>query len=117
MRSNIRLATEEEVKHMLQEGDSNLTPMSRVFAMDDMLVVWRVAHELDPFHFADRNPVKMERFIWGMENILKGAGVTEFFFNTNATDEKWSRWIRKFGGELLSKQPDYRWRINLTDPV
>jgi hypothetical protein len=111
MLDRIRLATEEEVEKIKDE--SNLTPMSRVLAMGDMLAVWRVANEIDPVHFNEAPAPKMYKFLWGMENILKGAGVSEYFFNTPADDEKYNHFLKEMGAERLSKQPDYRWRVNL----
>ena len=107
----IRLATEEEIKEIANE--SNLTPMSRVLAMGEMRAVWRVAHELDPVHFYGAPVPRMNKFIWGIENLMKGAGVTEYYFNVDAQDAKWIETIEAFGGERLSKQPDYRYRVNL----
>jgi hypothetical protein len=111
MLERIRLATPEEVKEI--EPNSNLTPMSKVLVMGDMKAVWRVAHELDPVHFNGAPVQKMYKFLWGIENIMAGSGVTEYFFQTPADDPQYHRILEELGAQKLSKQPDYRWRINL----
>ena len=111
MLEKIRLATPEEVKEI--EPNSNLTPMCRVLAMGDMRAVWRVAHELDPVYFAGAPVQKMYKFLWGIENIMRGSGATEYYYNTPADDSKYHKIIEELGAERTSKQPDYRWRVNL----
>ena len=111
MLEKIRLATPEEVEEI--RPNSNLTPMCKVLAMGDMKAVWRIANELDPVHFAGAPVQKMYKFLWGVENIMRGAGCTEYFFNTPADDPQYHKIIEEMGGERLSKQPDYRWRVNL----
>jgi hypothetical protein len=111
MLERIRLATPEEIKEI--EPNSNLTPMSKVLVMGDMKAVWRVAHELDPVHFNGAPVQKMYKFLWGIENIMAGSGVTEYFFQTPADDPQYHRILEELGAQKLSKQPDYRWRINL----
>jgi len=111
MLDRIRLATAEEIEEI--KDSSNLTPMCRVLAMGEMRAVWRMANEVDPLH-ANGAPVsKMYKFLWGIENILKGSGVTEYYFNTPADDTKYHRVLEELGAERLSKQPDYRWRVNI----
>ena len=112
MQEKIRLATPEEVKEI--EDSSNLTPMCRVLKLGEMTAVWRVSHELDPFHPNGASLQRQFKFIWGIENILKGAGVTEYFYNIDAGDTVYQKAIEEhFGAERLSKQPDYRYRVNL----
>jgi hypothetical protein len=108
----IRLATPEEVKEI--EYNSNLTPTCRVLKMGEMTAVWRVANEIDPLHPNGASTQKMYRFLWGMENILRGAGATEYYYNIDAADTTYHKAIEEhFGAERLSKQPDYRFRVNL----
>jgi hypothetical protein len=112
MLEHIRLATPEEVDKIKDE--CNLTPMSRVLTMGDMFAVWRMANEIDPLIPNGAPVTKMYRFLWGIENILKGAGVSEYFYNTPADDPDYHKAIEEhFGAQRLSKQPDYRWRVNL----
>lgn len=111
MLEKIKLATEEEVKEI--KDQANLTSTSRVVAMGEIRGVWRVANELDPVIFNGASNAKVYKFLWGMENILRGAGVSEYFFNVPADDVKYHKVIEELGGERLSKQPDYRYRVNL----
>lgn len=111
MLEKIRLATPEEIEKI--ESNSNLTPMSKVLAMGDMYAVWRVAHELDPLHPNGASTPRMYKFLWGIENIMRGSGVTEYFYNTPADDPTYHKFIEELGAQRLSKQPDYRWRVNL----
>lgn len=113
MLEKIRAATPEEIEAFNANNQCNLTSMSRVLAMGEMKAVWRVAHELDPVDFAGQPYPKMYKFIWGMENIMRGAGCTEYFFNVPADDPKYQKVIEDFGGQRLSKQPDYRYKVNL----
>lgn len=107
----IRLATEEEVKE-IAEG-SNLTPMSKVLALGEMRAVWKVCNELDPVYFNGAPQTRMYKFLWGLENIFKGAGLTEYYFQIPAADLEYQKVIEHLGGERQSKQPDYRYKINL----
>ena len=111
MLERIRLATQEEVKEI--EKDSCFTPMSRVLAMGDMRAVWRVANELDPIHFKGAPTTRMYKFLWGIENIMAGAGVTEYFFSVPADDTQYNKILEELGAQRLSKQPDFRYRVNL----
>lgn len=112
MLEKIQLATPEEIKAI--EHNSNLTPTCRVLKMGKMLAVWRIANEIDPLHINGEPIQKAYRFLWGMENILRGAGATEYFYNISADDTTYQKAIEEhFGAERLSKQPDYRYRVNL----
>lgn len=111
MLEKIRLATPEEIKEI--EANSNLTPMSRVVAMGEIRGVWRMANELDPVYFNGASAGRMYKFMWGMENVMRGSGVTEYFFNTPASDTKYHKILDELGAQRLSKEPEYRWQINL----
>lgn len=112
MLEKIRLATAEEVEAVATE--SNLTPMCRVLKLGEMTAVWRVSHELDPFIPGKASLKEQMKFIWGIENILKGSGVTEYYFNVPADDTTYHNALKEhFGAEQLSKQPDFRFRVNL----
>lgn len=107
----IRLATEEEVQEIAAE--SNLTPFSRVLVLGKMKAVWKVCNELDPVFFGDAPKPLMYKFLWGLENIMKGSGVTEYFYNVPADDTNYHAVLEKLGAERQSKQPDFRYKINL----
>lgn len=111
MLEKIRLATPEEVEEI--QTEANLTPMSKVLSMGKIKGVWRVAHELDPVMFNGEPTQKVYKFIWGVENIMRGAGCTEYFYNTPANDTHYHKILEDLGAQRLSKEPEYRWRINL----
>lgn len=111
MLEKIRLATPEEVEAIAKEAD--LTPMSKVLAMGDMRAVWRVAHELDPVFYGDAPDARKYKFIWGIENIMKGSGCTEFYFNVPVSDEKYNKIVEHFGAQRTSKEPEYRYKVVL----
>lgn len=111
MLEKIRLATPEEVTEI--EANSNLTRTCTVMKMGELTGVWRVANELDPVHVNGAPTQKLYKFLWGMENIMRGAGVTEYFFNVPADDLKYHRILEDLGAQRLSKQPDYRFRVNI----
>jgi hypothetical protein len=112
MQEKIRLATPEEIKEI--ETDANLTPTCRVLKLGEMTAVWRVAHEIDPLIPNGASRQRGFKFIWGIENMMKGAGVSEYFFQVPADDLIYHRAVEEhFGGQRLSKQPDYRYRVNL----
>jgi hypothetical protein len=108
---HIRLATPEEIDKI--KDDACLTPMSRVLAMGDILAVHRVAHELDPVFFNGAPVTRMYKFLWGVENIFKGMGLTEYFYNTPADDPKYHKILEELGAQRTSKAAECRWRVNL----
>lgn len=107
----IRLATKEEVEAI--EKEANLTPMCRILKMGEITGVWRVANELDPVLPNGAPPSRLYKFLWGVENLMKGSGVTEYFYNVPADDTHYHKVLEDLGAERLSKQPEYRFRVNL----
>lgn len=107
----IRLATTEEIEAISTESD--LTPMSRVLSMGEMRAVWRTTNELDPVYYAGASKPRMYYFIWGLENILRGAGCTEYYFNVPATDKQYHEIVEHFGAVRTSKEPEFRYKITL----
>lgn len=87
--------------------------MSRVLAMGDMRAVWKICHELDPVFFNGAPVTRMYKFLWGVENIMRGAGLTEYYFNIPADDQPYQKIIEDLGGERQSKQPDYRYKVTI----
>lgn len=81
--------------------------------LGEMSAVWRVAHELDPVNYADAPDPRKVKFIWGLENIMKGAGLTEFYFNVAASDEKYQKIAEHFGAVRTSREPEYRYKVTL----
>lgn len=108
----IRIATEEEVAKIAENSD--LTPNSRVLAMGENLAVWRIANEIDPVYFApDGSNSSKYMFIWGLENILRGSGATEFYFNVPVEDDKYRAIVEHFGATPTSVVPEMRYKIIL----
>jgi len=111
MLEKIRLATPEEIEGIAK--DSDLTPMSRVVVSGDIKAVWRVTNELDPVFFGESSNQKRVLFFYGMENMLKGAGATEFYFNVPVTDEPYQKVLEHLGAQRTSKEPEYRYKVVL----
>lgn len=107
----IRAATPEECELLAKTSD--LTPMSRVLAMGDMRAVWRTCQELDPVYFNGASKARMYYFIWGLENLLRGAGATEYYFNVPASDKDYQQIVEHFGATRTSREPEYRYKIEL----
>lgn len=113
----IRLATPDEIKAIEDRIGSPLRRDVWAFPSknnpSDFAVV-RNCIELDPVIFApstdDRRKYLM---IWGMENILKGAGVQEYYFNVHVADERWNQVVQGWRAERTSKEPEYRYRMEL----
>lgn len=107
----IRLATEEEVLKIAETSD--LTPTSRVLAMGDMRAVWRITNELDPLYFGESSDSKKYMFVWGLENLLRGSGANEFYFNIGTENTEFQKIAEHFGATKTSPTPEFRYRINL----
>lgn len=104
----IRLATPEEIESIKDKAD--LTPTSRVLAMGEQLAVWRIANELDPVFYNGASDAKKYWFIWGLENILRGAGATEFYFNVSNMDHDYRKIVEHFGAEPTNVEPEIRYK-------
>lgn len=108
----IRLATEEEVTKIADSSD--LTQSSRVLAMGKNLAVWRIANELDPFHFdSDSGNTNKYVFLWGLENLLRGSGVNEIYFNVHVADTQFRSVVEHLGAVSTSTEPELRYKITL----
>lgn len=108
----IRLATDEEVTSIAK--DSDLTQSSRVLAMGKNLAVWRVANELDPFHFdPEASNTNKYVFLWGLETLLRGSGVNELYFNVHVADTQFRNVVEHLGAVATSTEPELRYKITL----
>lgn len=109
MISPIRLATLEEVEAIASKSD--LTPASRVLAFEDNRAVVRVATEVDPF-IADPKSPKYKRalFLWGIENLLRFQGNTEYYFNIREEDKEFQEVVKDFGAQQVSLGPELRFK-------
>jgi hypothetical protein len=107
----IRMATPEEISEVAKE--SNLTKLSQVLVMGEMKAVWKVVNELDPVFLNGASPQRFYKFIWGIENIMRGAGVDAYHFTVPVADENYLRIVEEFGGERTNKEPSHRYKVNL----
>lgn len=112
MQDRIRLATPEEIATIEKEAD--LTPRSTVWAYGKSLAVTRMAPEIDPVIWGDGTPdIRKAWFIWGLENMLRGSGMTEYYANVPVADEKFNHIVENFGAARTSKEPEYRYKKTL----
>lgn len=108
----IRLATQEEVESI--QATADLTPRSTVWAYGKSLAVIRLAPEIDPVVWGDGTPdIRKAWFIWGLENMLRGNGMTEFYANVHAEDEKFLGIVEGFGMKKMSTGPEFRFKKEL----
>lgn len=116
--NNIRLATKEEVETLRTNSDLDIG--STVFAWDkhdsvpDFAVI-RQCTEVDPVKFSSSTDNRRKTlFIWGLEHMLKGAGVPFYYFNVDAADTQWQGVIRTWGAKETSPTPEIRFKKILT---
>jgi len=87
--------------------------MSQVLAMGDSLAVWRIANELDPIVFNSASNAQKYMFLWGMQNLLRGAGATEVYFNVAVANEQFRSVVEHLGATPTSREPEIRYKITL----
>lgn len=112
----LRLATEQEIESIKAESD--LDPTCLVVALDTQngtaLAVIRTACEVDPVYypkdFSDR--LKLI-FIRDIETFLSAKGVGSYYFQLPADDVTYQETMKHYGAELVSKQPELRFKVNL----
>lgn len=111
----IRLATPEEIQALPRNAE--LIPPVTVVAFDNSesgkpdFAVIRTALEIDPVYYAeDSSDRRKLMFQWGLETALRVQGVPMYYFNLNASDEKWLGIVEKFGAERQSSEPEIRFR-------
>lgn len=109
----LRAATAAEIESIKDQSD--LDPTCVVVALDTprgaVLGVIRRPVELDPVFYPpaleDRYKVIFARDI---ATGLMFQGVTHFYFNAPADDEKWRSVIEKWGAEAVSPNPEIRYK-------
>ena len=112
MFDKVRAATPEECAALADNSD--LTPSTSVWAFEKRegkpdFIVARIALELDPLHFAEDSPTNRRAlFVWETENHYRKLGFNEYYFNIDATDEKWLSTVLKWGAQIVSQAPEYR---------
>jgi len=107
----IRLATPEEIVSI--EKTSDLTPRSQVWECGGILGVTRLAAEIDPVYYGAATDTRKYFFIWGLENILRGNGLTEYYFNVPVSDKKYLEIVEHFGAVKTSREPEFRFKKQL----
>jgi len=109
LRERIRPATPEEIEKIAAKAD--LTPRSAVWALGESIAVTRLAAEIDPVFYGEGTPtIRKAWFIWGLENMLKGNGYTEYYFNVPVRDEEYVKIVKGFGAEQTSLEPEFRFK-------
>lgn len=81
--------------------------------MGEVRGVWKLVNELDPVVLNGAPTSKFYKFVWGMENMMRGAGVQEYYFNVPADATEYHKIIEEFNGVRQSKQPDFRYKVVL----
>lgn len=109
MISPIRPATPEEVAAICKNAD--LTPLARVVAFEKNLAVIKPTIEVDPLIVDPESlPHKRALMLWGIEQILRFQGHTEYYFNISTDNTKFIEDVIKMGCENTSPTPEYRFK-------
>lgn len=105
----IKLATPEQIEAIKDKSD--LTPRSRVLAMGDDVAVVKDTTELDPVFYGPESSHKRKLlFIWGIENMLRTMGYSEYYFNVPTRDESYIHVVKSLGAETVSAEPEFRFK-------
>jgi hypothetical protein len=105
----IRLATQEEVEEIAKGSD--LTPLCRVVAFEKNLAVLRPTFEVDPIWFHPDSPAhKRALMMWGLEQYMRGLGLTEYYFNILVENTEFQEQVTKFGSEKVSPGAEFRYK-------
>lgn len=117
---NIRLATAEEIEKIAKKSDIHPEDIAsrrvEVWGMSNgdkepLLGVIRKAIELDPVHIPEGTPdVRKAAFIWALECGMRMQGIPAYYFNIHTADTKWKDTCEKFGAEILSTEPEFRFK-------
>lgn len=106
---DIQLATPEQIKSI--EGTSDLGPTSTVYAMGEDLAVVKQVMELDPVYFKpESTPARRLLFIWGLENMMRGVGISAYYFNCPTDATEWKHVIETHGAEQINHAAEYRYK-------
>lgn len=106
---DIVLATPDQVESIRAQSD--LGPTSSVYAMGEDLAVVKQVFELDPVYFSpESTTARRLLFTWGLENMLRGIGVTAYYFNVPTGDDKWKHVVETHGAEQVSRAAEYRYK-------
>ncbi len=105
----IRLATPEEVAKYANQSD--LTPNARMVAFENNFAVIKATTEVDPVFFdPSAPPHKRALMLWGIEQILRFQGSSEYYFNVSTDNKEFIEAVQKMGCENTSPTPEYRFK-------
>jgi hypothetical protein len=109
MISPIRPATPEEIEAIRKNSD--LTPLARVIAFEKNIAVIKPTVEVDPLWIDPESPRhKRALMLWGIEQILRFQGNTEYYFNISVDNKEFIEDVIKMGCENTSPTPEYRFK-------
>lgn len=110
MINRIRVATPEEVATVEAVSDCK---GCMVLALDTPegtpLAVIRTAVEVDPVIYPEKLSNRMKAmFQRDVETVLAAQGVTKYYFNVHATNEKMLEAVKTYGAVPQSTEPEIR---------
>ena len=109
----LRPATVEEVQSLLAQG-GDIPPGSSVYAFEKPngtpdFAIARPVVELD-LQFVEANPRRRLTLLWGLENIFRALGLTEYRFFMDNSDEAYKNAVRNLGAQQTLDPPDANFR-------
>jgi hypothetical protein len=103
------MATPEEIEAIANKSD--LTPLARVVAFEKNIAVIKPTTEVDPLYVDPESPRhKRALFLWGIEQILRFQGSTEYYFNVSTDNKEFIEDVIKMGCVNTSPTPEYRFK-------
>ena len=110
MINRIRVATPEEVAAVAEKSDcQGCTVLALSTNEGTPLAVIRTAVEVDPIFYPEGLPDRMKAmFIRDVETVLAAQGVTKYYFNVQASNEKMLNYAKHYGAVQQSTEPELR---------
>jgi hypothetical protein len=105
---SIKIATLEQIEACKVTLD--VTPRSQVWAMGNDLAVVRLASEIDPMVMEKESGQRRLLFSWGLENMLRATGNTEYYCNVPIHMTDYHEVLKKLGHEQISSEPEFRFK-------
>lgn len=107
----IRLATQDEIAKIQAESDlSHATTVLTWPLEKPMTAVIRNCIELDPVFYNDNISQRKAMFVWAIENMMRGMGMSAYYFNCPADNTAYQEVLQSWGAENISKQPEFRYK-------